>query len=502
MPTQFETSEKEEIHYTEDVRQDGSVSSTEAEKGPAVIIDNEPAKSFEGTPEEKAYLRRLNWWFMPLVGMIIFVQFCDKASLSVGPVLGLNADLRLTGTQFSLAGSLFYLGALIFQIPNQFILQRVPHGKYLGALLVIWGLVMGATGACQTFPQFAACRFLLGLFESAAIPTLYLVAATLYRRSEQAMVFGYITLCNGVGAAIGTVVAYGFAHLNNARGIKNWRWNHITFGSLTVLLGIIAWFFLIDKPDHKLLKLNETEKLIAKDRTRDNAVVKNRVYKYRHIWESVKEPRYWLLLLSGMMIALQNGGMLVFSTTLVLGLGFNHMDSLLLQIPSGLAGSLGVFAAVLLAHKTKQLIWSAMFMITIGVAGLIILCAIPDGAIKLLGFYLSWAGAGSYALLVTYIGNNVKGYTKKIFYNGSVTIAYTIGNFVGPLMMVEHQAPRYLGGVGGFLGGFVVAFFCYFLIRIQGARINRKRLANSTGEETDVYLDLTDKEDKNFIFRL
>ncbi|KAI8149506.1 major facilitator superfamily domain-containing protein [Fennellomyces sp. T-0311] len=503
MPTHYETSEKEEIHYTEDVRQGGSVTSTEEEKKATVNIDNgEAVKSYEGTPEEKAYVRKLNWWILPLVGLIIFVQFCDKASLSVGPVLGLNADLGLTGTQFSLAGSLFYLGHLVYQVPNQFILQRVPHAKYLGFLLVIWGLVMGATAACTTFPQFAACRFLLGLFEAAAMPTLYLITATLYRRKEQAMLFGYITLCNGVGAAIGSAIAFGFAHLDNARGIENWRWNHIVFGSLTVFLGIVTWFCLIDQPDHKLLRLTETEKLIAKDRTRDNAVVKNRVYKYNQIWEALKESRYWLLMIGGLMISLQNGGMLVFSTTFVLGLGFSPMESLLLQIPSGMASALGVFVAVFLAHKTRQLIWSAMFMLSIGIVGLIILCAIPDGAIKLLGYYLSWAGTGSYALLVTLIGNNVKGYTKKIFYNSSIMVAYTVGNFIGPLMMVDHQAPRYLGGVGGFLGGFFVAFCCYFLIRIQGARVNRKRLANKTGEETDVYLDLTDKEDKNFIFRL
>ena len=61
---------------------------------------------------------------------------------------------------------------------------------------------MGATGACQTFSQMAACRFLLGLFEAAAMPTLYLITATLYRRTEQPMLFGFITLCNGVGAGI------------------------------------------------------------------------------------------------------------------------------------------------------------------------------------------------------------------------------------------------------------------------------------------------------------
>lgn len=80
------------------------------------------------------------------------------------------------------------------------------------------------SGLANNFSQMAACRFLLGLFEAAAMPTLYLITATLYRRSEQTLVFGFVTLSNGVGAAFGASTAYGFSHMNNARGITNWRW--------------------------------------------------------------------------------------------------------------------------------------------------------------------------------------------------------------------------------------------------------------------------------------
>lgn len=88
-----------------------------------------------------------------------------------------------------------------------------------------------------------------------------------------------------------------------------------------------------------------------------------------------------------------------------------------------MASALGVVVAVLLARVTKQMIYSAMAMMIVGIIGLVILIAIPDGEIKLLGYYLSWAGTGSYALLLTYVGNNAKGLTKKIFYNSSVMVA-------------------------------------------------------------------------------
>ncbi|KAI7885993.1 MFS general substrate transporter [Lichtheimia hyalospora FSU 10163] len=498
---QHKNDSEKHVVYTEDASQNPhSLSSgDQEEQQPGIVIKS---------PEERAYLRKLNITVLPLMMAIIFVQFCDKAALSVGPVLGLNEDLGLTGTEFSVLGAVFYAGFFVFQasqkdcIPNQFILQHVPHAKYMSALLIVWGIVMLLSGLANNFSQMAACRFLLGLFEAAAVPTLYLITAILYRRSEQTLVFGFVTLSNGVGAAFGASTAYGFSFMKNARGITNWRWGSFIYGALTILVGLVCFFFLADRPDHPLLRPTEQEKQIIEERRQDNAVVKHRIIKYDQIKEAIKEWRFWLLVLGGFCINLQNGGMLVFSTTFVLGLGFDPQTSLLLQIPSGMASALGVVVAVILARVSKQLIYSAMAMMVVGIIGLVILIAIPDGEIKLLGYYLSWAGTGSYTLLVTLIGNNVKGYTKKIFYNTSIMIAYTLGNLIGPLMMAENTAPRYLGGIGGFLGGYVIAFLCYIAIRVQGVRVNRRRLANKTNEETDLQLDLTDKEDENFIYRL
>lgn len=95
------------------------------------------------------------------------------------------------------------------------------------------------------------------------------------------------------------------------------------YGSLTILVGLVCFFFLADRPDHPLLRPTEQEKQVIEDRKQDNAVVRHRVIKYYQIKESLKELRYWLIVLGSFCINLQNGGMLVFSTTFVLGLGFD-----------------------------------------------------------------------------------------------------------------------------------------------------------------------------------
>ena len=72
---------EKEIYYTEDVlHQTSSTSSTEEtdRKGGDVVNiqnnDDTTTKSYENTPEERAYVRKLNKFIYPLIGMIIFVQ--------------------------------------------------------------------------------------------------------------------------------------------------------------------------------------------------------------------------------------------------------------------------------------------------------------------------------------------------------------------------------------------------------------------------------------------
>jgi sugar phosphate permease len=97
----------------------------------------------------------------------------------------------------------------------------------------------------------------------------------------------------------------------------------LIFGVITVFLGIIVFFLLIDKPTSKLLRLNEQEKKIMDQRVTDNMVVKSKKIKRAQIWEALKEPRLYCLCLCILFLNLQNGGLISFSVLLVQSLGFD-----------------------------------------------------------------------------------------------------------------------------------------------------------------------------------
>lgn len=169
---------------------------------------------------------------------------------------------------------------------------------------------------------------------------------------------------------------------------------------------------------------------------------------------------------------------------------------------TGAADILFILSAIYISGKTKQTIYTSMGLVCISFVGLILFEVIPNPHYKLFGYYLSWAYCSAYVLTVTCVSNNVSGYTKKIFYNGMIMIFYTIGNFCGPLMIIESQAPNYPPAIITYMCANIIVIILFYVARREMAKVNEERLACSTIVMTNVEDDLSDVQDPNFIYRL
>jgi MFS transporter, ACS family, allantoate permease len=90
-----------------------------------------------------------------------------------------------------------YVGYLVAEFPTQYLSQRISRlGKYLGANIVLWGAVLAAHAAAQNYAGLMICRALLGVFEACVSPTLVLVVAMWYKKSEQGRRISYVYVCN------------------------------------------------------------------------------------------------------------------------------------------------------------------------------------------------------------------------------------------------------------------------------------------------------------------
>ncbi|KAJ8654626.1 hypothetical protein O0I10_009677 [Lichtheimia ornata] len=457
--------------------------------------------------DEKKLLRKIQLCTIPFICLVFFIEYIDKISFGLSGVLGILEGTHITHDQFGQLGTMFYVGFLVFQIPNSYLLQRLPTSKYLGTVITLWGVTLGCMALARNYAQLAAMRFILGALESVSYPALYLVITTMYRRSEQVTFFGlgYVSGC--IAAPVGGLVAFGSGQLyaSHLSNIPGWKWNMIILGSVTVVLGVCIFTFLPDKPTSRWLRLQPHEYPIVAARTHDNGVVANRKLQWSHVIESIQEPRFYCYLAAVTLGNVQNGCLQIFASMLIKELGFTGLDATLLQIPLGVFNGILVVVLSKVSRRTGEIHYVGILGTTISLIGAIILCALPNGPVKLLGVYL---GPNVFINVFSQasISSNIKGSTKKILYTSINIIGYGLGHLLGPLMMVESQQPRYILPLIGYIIADIISIALVWYLRWSFKQENRKREtmqgawtpSSSDNEEQD----LTDKQDLYFRYKL
>jgi hypothetical protein len=111
----------------------------------------------------KRVLRKIDLRILVIMFVTYNLNFMDKTILSSAAVFGLTEDNHLVGKQYSWVGSIFYVGYLFFEYPTTILIQKLPVGKYLSGVTLLWGAIVATTAACSSFGGLATCRFFLGV---------------------------------------------------------------------------------------------------------------------------------------------------------------------------------------------------------------------------------------------------------------------------------------------------------------------------------------------------
>lgn len=116
----------------------------------AMALFNSPTEVHEPIDplEEARVVRKIDYMILPYLAVCYAFFYIDKTTLSYAAIFGIKTDLKLVGTQYSWLSSIFYFGFLAWALPTNFLIQKLPIGKYLGANIFLWGvLLMAQAGA-------------------------------------------------------------------------------------------------------------------------------------------------------------------------------------------------------------------------------------------------------------------------------------------------------------------------------------------------------------------
>ncbi|KAI8886242.1 MFS general substrate transporter [Backusella circina FSU 941] len=453
------------------------------------------------TIAERALVLKMDFFYvMPFVLVVSFLQFLDKLTINYSSVMGLLSDTSITNDQFGFVGSVYSIGSLVAQIPTAFLIHKFSATKCLGVLVICWGTVVALTAIAKSYSHLVALRFALGFFEAGSNPCCILIVNRMYRRSEQARRINFVSLGNAVALTFGGLVSYGIGHMKNIRGIHSWQWLMILLGVFTILWGILILFLMVGDPKSKLLSLTPEQEQIVDHRILDNAVVVSQKINYQHIKESLLEPRYYCLVFGAILVSLQIGSLQTFSSIIISNFGYKDLDAILLGIPSGVFKILFSIVGAWYVGRYGNLLYSLIFTTGVTTLGLLLMIVIPLFKAKLVGLYLAMVSGFIITFIQSCVANNVAGYTKKVFYVSSVVASVTLGNFIGPLLMIDAQKPLYLGAIITYIGSNIISIILFSYCRYSMSKINKERFNNPVDKVNEK--DPTDKENPNFIYKL
>jgi sugar phosphate permease len=149
--------------------------------------------------EEKKLVRKIDFIIIPYLAVCYAFFYIDKTTLSYAAIFGIREDLHLVGDEYNWLSSMFYFGFLVWAFPTNFLMQRLPIGKYLGFNIFLWGVLLIAQAGAKNFATLAVLRALSGAAEACSDPAFMLITSMWYTRRQQPIRIGLWYTANGFG---------------------------------------------------------------------------------------------------------------------------------------------------------------------------------------------------------------------------------------------------------------------------------------------------------------
>ncbi|KAJ5918163.1 hypothetical protein N7454_010538 [Penicillium verhagenii] len=409
----------------------------------------------------------------------------NKVSIGYAALLNLRADLGLVGDQYSWATSAFYFGYFAWSFPTTWLIVRLPIGKYLSCVVVLWGIILICHAACTNFAGFVAARFFLGVLEASIAPGFSFMTGMFYKREEQTLRHGLWYLGNSAAGLFGGLLAYGIGHIDGA--LYSWQYMFILFGSVTAAWGLVLVKYLPNGPD-KAIFLTPDQRILAVQRTKDTKPTKtNKEFKVYQVWDALTDPQAWLLCANMFGCMLVNSGFSSFQGILIAGFGYSGLKALLYQLPSS-ATQIGLVAVCSLSghyiHNCRTILLATLSLISI--VGTLLLYLLDDHhrSVKLFGISIMGAFAVIIPISMSMVASNIAGNTKKTTVGTMLFLSYCAGNIISPQLFLASEEPTY---------------------PYRNSRVERRVITDDisqSGEPEENTEDKTDRELKGFIYIL
>ncbi|RSD17154.1 MFS transporter [Amycolatopsis eburnea] len=203
-------------------------------------------------------VRKVAVRIMPIVGLLYIFNYMDRANIGYAQ-LGMGKELAITAATFGAASAIFFLAYVVFEVPSNMIMKRVGARLWLSRIAVSWGIVTVVTGFVASTTHLFIARIVLGIAEAGLFPGLLLYLTLWFRGKERGRAIATLALAQPIALILGSLTGGWILDHAHWLGMSSWQWVFVLQGAPAVLIGVITFLWLPDKPaDAKFLTKEES----------------------------------------------------------------------------------------------------------------------------------------------------------------------------------------------------------------------------------------------------
>ncbi|KAF2969609.1 hypothetical protein GQX73_g4024 [Xylaria multiplex] len=409
-----------------------------------------------------------------IAGILCSLNLLDSGVISSAAVTSLPADLDLTGNRFSIAIFIFTISSIAFQLPSTLAVRTFSPRLWFSFITFAFGIITMSTAFIQTWQQMIALRVLLGAAMSGIYPGLTYLISTWYTRQEQQTRFAFLQMGEVTILATGGIVNFGLNQLDGRGGITGWRYMFLVQGLISVVIGFVTYFWMVDFPEHAsrsfwFLTPAEQELAVARINA-DRKDVELEEFAWSKIFIHAWDLKIYGFAVMFFLLNIVSTSLSYFLPSILQGgLGFSENQAILLNAPPYYYAVIPVLLSSIVGDKYRVRGPVIVFNCVTLIVGFSLLGFAKQDAVRYFGTFLATgAYVSNWAALSAYQANNITGQWKRAFTAVMTAALNGAGGIAGSFIVRSQEAPWYPTAIWVSIGShilmiaIVIIFSVYF----------------------------------------
>jgi len=191
-------------------------------------------------------------WTFCVIYLGYMLLFADRTVFNLA-LAGIGKDFNMSPAALGAAGSAFFLGYTLMQIPGGYLTDRFGARAVVISTLILWSLLTGFTGLAWSFSALVIIRFLFGVAEGPYPAAALKQVAQNQPKKKRAQLTALLMSSNYAGAAIAPFI------IVQVIAASGWRSAFYYLGAFGIIL--VGLYALSDRKVATVAKKATTHKI-------------------------------------------------------------------------------------------------------------------------------------------------------------------------------------------------------------------------------------------------